>query len=61
MAEFHTPLAVFGLCALIAFSDFLLAGRKKGGRNVTDRRRIRGILGIGIILAAGAYLLRLMM
>ncbi len=59
MDQLYKPLAVFAVCALLAVGDVVLAGKKRGGMNGTDKRRIRGILGIGCILAAGTYVLQL--
>ena len=58
MDEFFKPVAVFTLCALLGIGDWVLAGKKRGGINSTDKRRIRGILGIGLILAAGTWALQ---
>ena len=58
MDEFFKPLAVFGLCVILALGDWRLADKKRGGMNVTDKRRIRGILGIGLILGAGTWVLQ---
>jgi hypothetical protein len=48
--------AAFGFCAFLALLDTILAKKKNNGvTTYTDRRRIRGILGVGVVLAAVAW------
>ncbi len=58
MQDWLLPGAVLGLCLLFAVMDWILAERRKGGMNVTDGRRIRGIVGIGFILAGVTYVIQ---
>ena len=62
MGEFSLAAAILGLCILLAAVEVVMAIRKKTqGADATDWKRARGIVWIGIVLAALAWFVQRMM
>ncbi len=46
---------VIGFIALLVVADWRMAVKKKGHLDPVDRRRLRGVVGIGAVLTAIAW------
>lgn len=55
--EYQSAIIVFLLICGIVGIDLWLASRKKDGITPTDWRRVRGMLGIGCVLAVATWFL----
>jgi hypothetical protein len=62
MGEFSLAAAILGFCILLALFEVVMANRnQKEGANATDWKRARGIVWIGVVLAALAWFVQRMM
>ncbi|MCC6608068.1 MAG: hypothetical protein IT515_00145 [Burkholderiales bacterium] len=53
--ELKYALITFGIGCLIVVLEWNMAGKKKGGVTWTDKKRIRGIFGVSVGIAALVY------
>lgn len=57
MSDLKWPLIILGIGVLIVIAEWHLAGKKKEGVTFTDKRRMRGILGVATVLAVLTWVL----
>ncbi len=58
--EWKYALITFGIGCLIVIMEWHMAGKKKGGVTWTDKKRMRGILGISAAMAVLVYFIVLL-
>ena len=61
MGDFTVAAAILGICVLLAAFEVVMANRnQKGGATAADWKRARGIVWIGVVLAALAWFVQRM-
>jgi len=58
MAEFKWPAALMLFVMVLIVFEWRIASRKKGGVNDVDRRMMRSMFGIGLVLAGVVWFLQ---
>jgi hypothetical protein len=59
MGEFTVAAVILGICVILAVFEITMASRNnQGGATAPDWKRARGIVGIGVVLAALAWLVQ---
>ena len=47
-----------GLCVALMLLEWIMASKKHGKPQYSDKRRIRGLFGVGLVLAALAWFIQ---
>jgi len=59
MGDYGLAAGIFGFSVLLAAFEVAMANRnQKGGANATDWKRARGIVWIGVVLSALAWIVQ---
>ncbi len=57
MQDLKWPLIIIGIGALLVIVEHHMASKKKGGVTVVDKRQMRGIMGVAVVLAVLTWVL----
>lgn len=57
MEDLKWPLIIIGIGILLVFAEHSMASKKKEGVTFTDRKRMRGIMGVAAVLAVLTWVL----
>ncbi|MEO7403007.1 MAG: hypothetical protein ABIU95_04995 [Burkholderiales bacterium] len=58
MTYWQYPAVVMGLFVALMLVEWIMASKKHGEPQFSDKRRIRGLFGVGLVLAAIAWFIQ---